>query len=181
MVIPTIVSRVSKISRDKGNKIRIVFNPRHSGSTLIKIFVECVGAIMGIQVPLMVIDQRGVSIMSACSRTRRVTHLTFVDARVVMGYFFGDETEGCSESQMGSRTSRGAPEWSGDKISYKASCILGTGKVQEFSGRFWKLLEFLGKLGKVAEGSGGGGASNMGHIVGAHGLLAELPPPPSPT
>src|SRR5664279_4937799 len=87
MVIPTIVSRVSKISRDKGNKIRIVFNPRHSGSTSIKIFVECVGAIMGIQVPLMVIDQRGVSIMSACSRTRRVTHLTFVDARVVMGYF----------------------------------------------------------------------------------------------
>ena len=37
---------------------------------------------MGIQVPLMVIDRRGVSIMSARSRTRRVTHLTFVDARV---------------------------------------------------------------------------------------------------
>src|SRR5664279_2030458 len=80
MVIPTIISRVSKIW--------IVFNPRHSGSTSIKIFVECVGAIMGIQVPLMVIDRRGVSIMSACSRTRRVTHLTFVDARVVMGYFW---------------------------------------------------------------------------------------------
>src|SRR5664279_3971231 len=86
MVIPTIISRVSKISRDKGNKIRIVFNPRHSDSTSIKIFVECVGAIMGIQVPLMVIDRRGVSIMSTHSRTRRVTHLTFVDARVVMGY-----------------------------------------------------------------------------------------------
>ena len=33
------------------------------------IFVECVGIIMGIQIPLMIIDRRGVSIMSACSRT----------------------------------------------------------------------------------------------------------------
>ena len=37
---------------------------------------------MDIQVPLMIIDRRGVSIMSAYSRIRRVTHLTLVDARV---------------------------------------------------------------------------------------------------
>jgi hypothetical protein len=53
----------------------------------IKIFVEFVGVIMGIQVPLMVIDRRSVSIMSARSRTRRVTHLRFDDARVALGYF----------------------------------------------------------------------------------------------
>jgi len=53
----------------------------------IKIFVEFVGVIMGIQVPLMVIDRRSVSIMSARSRTRRVTHLKFGNARVVLGYF----------------------------------------------------------------------------------------------
>ena len=48
----------------------------------IKIFVECVGVIKDIQVPLMIIDRIGVSIMSTYSRTRRVTHLRFVDARV---------------------------------------------------------------------------------------------------
>ena len=34
---------------------------------LIKIFVEYVGINMSIQVPLLVIDQRGVSVMSTCS------------------------------------------------------------------------------------------------------------------
>jgi hypothetical protein len=53
----------------------------------IKIFVECVGVIMEIQVLLLIIDQRGVSIMSTYSLTRRVTHLTLDDARVVMRYF----------------------------------------------------------------------------------------------
>ena len=58
MKIPTIESRASNIPMDKGNyvcchKVR-----------LIKIFVEYVGANMGIQVPLLVIDQRGVSVMS---------------------------------------------------------------------------------------------------------------------
>ena len=33
-------------------------------------------------VPLLIIDRSGVSIMSTYSRTRRVTHLRFVDARV---------------------------------------------------------------------------------------------------
>src|ERR1700731_2434927 len=36
---------------------------------------------MGIQVPLLTIVERGLG-MSACSRTRRVTHLTLDDARV---------------------------------------------------------------------------------------------------
>ena len=58
MKIPTIESRESNIPMDKGNyvcchKVR-----------LIKIFIEYVGANMGIQVPLLVIDRRGVSVMS---------------------------------------------------------------------------------------------------------------------
>ena len=58
MKISTIKSRESNILTDKGNyvcchKVR-----------LIKIFVEYVGANMGIQVPLLVIDQRHVSVMS---------------------------------------------------------------------------------------------------------------------
>jgi hypothetical protein len=44
---------------------------------------------MGIQVPLMIIDRRGVSIMTADSRTRRVTHLTLNVARVEMEYLCG--------------------------------------------------------------------------------------------
>ena len=58
MKIPTIEYRASNISIDKGNyvcchKVRPI-----------KIFVEYVGANMGIQVPLLVIYQRGVSVMS---------------------------------------------------------------------------------------------------------------------
>jgi hypothetical protein len=58
MKIPTIESRASNIPMDKGNYIC-----RHK-VRLIKIFVEYVGANMGIQVPLLVIDRRGVSVMS---------------------------------------------------------------------------------------------------------------------
>ena len=58
MKIPKIESRSSNIPTDKGNyvcchKVR-----------LIKIFVEYVGGNMGIQFPLLVIDRRGVSVMS---------------------------------------------------------------------------------------------------------------------
>ena len=42
-----------------------------------EVIVECVGAIMDLQVPLLVIDRRGVSIMSASFANRRVTHLRF--------------------------------------------------------------------------------------------------------
>ena len=58
MKIPTIESRASNILVDKGNyvcchKVRPI-----------KIFVEYVGANMGIQVLLLVFDRRGVSVMS---------------------------------------------------------------------------------------------------------------------
>ena len=58
MDIPTIESRASNISMDKGNYVCC-----HCGSTD-KIFVEYVGTNMGIHVPLLVIDRRGISVMS---------------------------------------------------------------------------------------------------------------------
>ena len=66
IAIPTIESRVSKISRDKGNCVRIIV-VHDIVVQPIKMFVECVGVIMDILVPLMVIDQRDVLIMSARS------------------------------------------------------------------------------------------------------------------
>ena len=58
MKIPTIESRVSNILMTKGiTYVIITVRP-------IKIFVEYVGANVSIQVPLLVIDQRGVSVMS---------------------------------------------------------------------------------------------------------------------
>ena len=58
MRIPMIESRASNIPMDRGNYICC-----HKVQP-IKIFVEYVGANMGIQVPLLIIDQRGISIMS---------------------------------------------------------------------------------------------------------------------
>ena len=58
MKIPTIESRASNIPMDKGNYVCC-----HNGSTD-KIFMEYVGSNVGIQVPLLVIDWRGVSVMS---------------------------------------------------------------------------------------------------------------------
>ena len=63
--IPTIESRASNIPIDKGNCIRDWLNPRHHGSSD-EIIVEHVGANMGIQIPLLVIDRRGISVMSPC-------------------------------------------------------------------------------------------------------------------
>ena len=63
--ILTIESRASIIPVDKGNCVRDLLNPRHRGSSD-EIIVEHVGANMGIQIPLLVIDQRGVSVMSTC-------------------------------------------------------------------------------------------------------------------
>ena len=56
--IPTIESRASNIPMTKGTSYDCY------AVWPIKIFVEYVGANMGIQVPLLVIDQRGVSFMS---------------------------------------------------------------------------------------------------------------------
>ena len=58
MKIPMIEFRASNIPMDKGNYVSC-----HKVRP-IKIFVEYVGANMGIQVLLIVIDRRGVSFMS---------------------------------------------------------------------------------------------------------------------
>ena len=60
-----IESRASNVPIDKGNCIRGCLNPRHRGSSD-EIIEEYVGANMGIQILLLVIDQRAVSVMSAC-------------------------------------------------------------------------------------------------------------------
>ena len=58
MKIPTIESRASNIPMTKGiTYVDIAVRP-------IKIFVEYVGTNMSIQVPMLVIDQRGVSVTS---------------------------------------------------------------------------------------------------------------------
>ena len=58
MMIPTIESRASNIPMTKGiTYVDIAVRP-------INIFVEYVGTNMSIQVPLLVIDLRGVSVMS---------------------------------------------------------------------------------------------------------------------
>ena len=58
MKITTIESRASNIPMTKGiTYVVIMVQP-------IKIFIEYVGANMSIQVPLLVIDQRGVSVVS---------------------------------------------------------------------------------------------------------------------
>ena len=57
--IPTIESGASNILMTKGIKYVVIMVRQ------IKIFVEYVGANMSIQAPLLVIDQRGVSVMSA--------------------------------------------------------------------------------------------------------------------
>ena len=63
--ILTIESRASIVPIDKGNCIHDWLSPWHRGSSN-EIIVEHVGANMGIQIPLLVIDRRGVSVMSAC-------------------------------------------------------------------------------------------------------------------
>ena len=63
--IPTIESRASTIPLDKGNCIRGWLSPWHRGSSD-EIIVEHVGANMGIQIPLLVIDRRAILVMSAC-------------------------------------------------------------------------------------------------------------------
>ena len=58
MRIPTIESQASNIPMTKGITYVVIMERP------IKIFIEYVGANMSIHVPLLVIDQRGVSVMS---------------------------------------------------------------------------------------------------------------------
>ena len=48
--------------------------------TITRFIIEYVGVITDLQIPLLTIDRRGVSIMSTLFTNRRVTHLRFVDA-----------------------------------------------------------------------------------------------------
>src|SRR3954464_12937431 len=69
--IPTIESRASNISIDKGNCIRGYLSPRHRGSSD-DIIKEHVGANMGIQIPLLVIARESSRSCLHVSRPRRV-------------------------------------------------------------------------------------------------------------
>ena len=65
-------SRTNQVSCYKGNGTRrLRFND---------LFVECTGVIMAFQIPLLIIDRRGVSIMSGVLPTRSVAHLRVYDA-----------------------------------------------------------------------------------------------------
>ena len=63
-------------------------------------------------------------------------------------------TEGCSESQMRSQTSRGVPEWSGGKDLYMG-CQVVIGVPEKV--RFFPVLyrEASGRFRRIPEGSGG--------------------------
>ena len=63
MEIPKIESRTNQVSRSKGSRTR-----RLKVQTMMK-FVEYVGVITGVLIPLLIIDRRGVSVMSTYSRT----------------------------------------------------------------------------------------------------------------
>ena len=97
MEIPLIESRISQVSCDKGISLTKAY-----GSLDHKVIVECVGTVTALQIPLMVIDRRGVSIMSALFANRRVTHLRFSDVSSRYGNYrrLILEAEGCLESRM---------------------------------------------------------------------------------
>src|SRR3954469_4170225 len=74
MEIPMIESGTCNISRDKGIEIHA-----YKVHTITEVIVECVGVSTDLQVPLLIIDRRGVSIMSTLFTNRRVTHLRDTD------------------------------------------------------------------------------------------------------
>ena len=65
LVTEKVSGATGNVSIDKGNCIWGCLNPRHRGS-FDEIIEEYVGANMGIQIPLLVIDRRAVSVMSTC-------------------------------------------------------------------------------------------------------------------
>ena len=73
-LIPMIGSRTSNTARQRELVTMLMVH------MITRFIVECVGVIMDLQVPLLTIDRRGVSIMSALFANRKVTHLRFVDA-----------------------------------------------------------------------------------------------------
>ena len=78
MEITMIESRTCNISRDKGIELHA-----YKVHRIIEVIVEYVGVSTDLQVPLLIIDQRRVSIMSTLFANRRVAHLR------VTGHHFG--------------------------------------------------------------------------------------------
>ena len=119
---------------------------------------------MGIQVPLLVIDQRCVSVMSTSFSNRRVRTLK-VSMTVILWVYVFWCTEGCSESRIWLRTWRGVSKWSRHKDWYIGRIYLDTGKVPEKFGApggyrnppggIWALL---GPCRRKREGAREGGA-----------------------
>src|SRR3954463_7520170 len=70
MEITMIESPTCNISRDKGIELHA-----YKVHTITQVIVEYVGVNTDFQVPLLIIDRRGVSIMSTLFANRRVTHL----------------------------------------------------------------------------------------------------------
>ena len=64
LVTGKVSGAIGNVPIDKGNCIRDYLNPRHRGSSDDNI-EKHVGANMGIQIPLLVIGQRAISVMSA--------------------------------------------------------------------------------------------------------------------
>ena len=65
LVTGKVLGSIGNVPIDKGNCIRGCLNPRHRGSSD-EIIEDHVGANMGIQIPLLVIDRRAISVMSTC-------------------------------------------------------------------------------------------------------------------
>ena len=80
--IPTIESRASNISIDKGSCIRDYLNPRHRGSSD-EIIVEHVGANMGIQIRCWLLAGERLGHVCMVPEPVGSTHLRFDDARVI--------------------------------------------------------------------------------------------------
>src|SRR5215216_250295 len=74
MEIPMIEYQTCNISREKGIELHA-----YKVHTITGVIVKYVGVSTDLQVPLLIIDRRGVSIMSTLFTNRRVTHLRDTD------------------------------------------------------------------------------------------------------
>src|SRR3954468_17582886 len=121
-----------------------------------KIFVEYVGTNMGIQVPLLVIDRRRVSVMSTLFSNRRVRTLkvsmTVIMSLCILMYRRSSEP-GCDhghdeESRNGRDVKNDILEayvWTSDAFQVKSGFYRNTGRVtgtpREHNGPTWALEE----------------------------------------
>ena len=89
MEIPMIESRKCNISREKRIELHA-----YKVHTITEVIVECVGVSTDLQVPLLIIDRRRVSIMSALLANRRVAHM-FQTKELQIAGIFSIETGNC--------------------------------------------------------------------------------------